>query len=249
MLRQVYDLARMGPTSANSNPGRFVFLRSPAGPRAACPCPVGRQPRQDDERARHGDPRLRPRVLRAPPEALLARRRAQLVRRQARSHRDDGVSQQHAAGRVFHARGARAGLDCGAMSGFDNAKVDAEFFPEGKLTQQLPHQRRLRRQDEAAAAPSAPRVRGGVHVPLGEIDRVVVAALGVVPRLVMARQLRSVDPLVRRQRQEFDERVVVDQLREDLRRLVVPALAERSARAGRGSSASPRGSSRRPSPS
>ena len=28
---------------------------------------------------------------------------------------------------------ARAlGLDCGAMSGFDNAKVDAEFFPDGK---------------------------------------------------------------------------------------------------------------------
>src|SRR3546814_10854517 len=29
---------------------------------------------------------------------------------------------------------ARAlGLDCGPMSGFDNAKVDAEFFPEGSV--------------------------------------------------------------------------------------------------------------------
>ena len=25
------------------------------------------------------------------------------------------------------------GLDCGPMSGFDNAKVDAEFFPDGQL--------------------------------------------------------------------------------------------------------------------
>jgi 3-hydroxypropanoate dehydrogenase len=25
------------------------------------------------------------------------------------------------------------GLDCGAMSGFDNAKVDAEFFPDGRV--------------------------------------------------------------------------------------------------------------------
>ena len=25
------------------------------------------------------------------------------------------------------------GLDCGAMSGFDNAKVDAAFFPDGRL--------------------------------------------------------------------------------------------------------------------
>jgi 3-hydroxypropanoate dehydrogenase len=29
---------------------------------------------------------------------------------------------------------ARAvGLDCGPMSGFDNAKVDAEFFPDGRI--------------------------------------------------------------------------------------------------------------------
>ena len=29
---------------------------------------------------------------------------------------------------------ARAvGLDCGPMSGFDNAKVDAEFFPDGRF--------------------------------------------------------------------------------------------------------------------
>jgi 3-hydroxypropanoate dehydrogenase len=25
------------------------------------------------------------------------------------------------------------GLDCGPMSGFDNAKVDAEFFPDGRV--------------------------------------------------------------------------------------------------------------------
>jgi len=25
------------------------------------------------------------------------------------------------------------GLDCGAMSGFDNAKADAAFFPDGRL--------------------------------------------------------------------------------------------------------------------
>ena len=30
-------------------------------------------------------------------------------------------------------RCARSGLDCGAMSGFDNAKVDAAFFPDGRL--------------------------------------------------------------------------------------------------------------------
>jgi 3-hydroxypropanoate dehydrogenase len=30
-LRQLYDLAKMGPTSANCSPARFVFVRSPEG--------------------------------------------------------------------------------------------------------------------------------------------------------------------------------------------------------------------------
>jgi 3-hydroxypropanoate dehydrogenase len=29
LLKQIYDLARMGPTSANSSPARFVFLTTP----------------------------------------------------------------------------------------------------------------------------------------------------------------------------------------------------------------------------
>ncbi len=40
MLRRIYDLARIGPTSTNSNPGRFVFLRSPRRARGSrLPCP------------------------------------------------------------------------------------------------------------------------------------------------------------------------------------------------------------------
>src|SRR3546814_4574490 len=35
---------------------------------------------------------------------------------------------------------ARAlGLDCGPMSGFDNAKVDADFFPEGRVKRSEEH--------------------------------------------------------------------------------------------------------------
>src|SRR5271154_7530086 len=30
LLREIYDLARLGPTSANSTPARFVFLESAA---------------------------------------------------------------------------------------------------------------------------------------------------------------------------------------------------------------------------
>jgi len=43
---------------------------------------------------------------------------------------------------------ARAvGLDVGGMSGFDNAKVDAEFFPDGRIKSRArqPKRRRSRR--------------------------------------------------------------------------------------------------------
>lgn len=39
MLRAVYDLARMGPTAANSCPARFVFLTSEAGKQRLSPIP------------------------------------------------------------------------------------------------------------------------------------------------------------------------------------------------------------------
>ena len=35
--------------------------------------------------------------------------------------------------RPVPAAGMRTNFDCGAMSGFDNAKVDAAFFPDGRV--------------------------------------------------------------------------------------------------------------------
>jgi len=37
-LRQLYDLLRMGPTSANCSPARFVFVRTPEGKEKLKPC-------------------------------------------------------------------------------------------------------------------------------------------------------------------------------------------------------------------
>ena len=52
----------------------------------------------------------------------------------------DALDQIFRAARTFQMQGAylilaaRAlGLDVGPMSGFDNAKVDAEFFPDGRF--------------------------------------------------------------------------------------------------------------------
>jgi 3-hydroxypropanoate dehydrogenase len=133
LLHKALDLAKMGPTSANQQPLRIVFLRSQAA----------------KERLRHA---LMPgnvdKTMAAPVVALtgydlefyehlpfLAPQRdfkslfagnAELA---ARSAAQNGTLQ--VAYLIIALRAL--GLDTGPMTGFDNAKVDAEFFPEGKI--------------------------------------------------------------------------------------------------------------------
>ncbi len=129
LLRQVYDLAKMGPTSANMSPLRIVFVKS----------------REAKERLR---PALAPgnvdKTLAAPVTAILGmdvRFYEQLPRlfphTDARAWFKDlpdnvleymALRNSSLQGAYFMLAARALGLDCGPMSGFDNAKVDAEFF-------------------------------------------------------------------------------------------------------------------------
>ena len=106
-LEHLFDLMKMGPTSANCSPGPVPLRALAGGEGAAVALHGARQRREDAHRAGHRDHRLRPRVLRQAAAALPAHRRAQLVRRQARSHRQRGVPQRLAAGGLPDPRRAR----------------------------------------------------------------------------------------------------------------------------------------------
>jgi len=130
LLRQLYELMKWGPTSANLAPARIVFLRS----------------REARERLR---PALAPgnveKTMAAPVTAILAydERFFDLAPRLFPHNpqiRDYFLSSPEVAesnafrngtlqGAYFILAARSLGLDCGPMSGFDNAKVDAEFFP------------------------------------------------------------------------------------------------------------------------
>jgi 3-hydroxypropanoate dehydrogenase len=133
LLRQAWDLARMGPTSANCMPARLVFVRSP-------------------EAKQRLKPALAPgnldKTMAAPVTAIVAYDLAfydKLPRlfphADARSWfvGNDELIQSTAfrnatlQGAYFVMACRALGLDCGPMSGFDNAKVDAEFFPGGTI--------------------------------------------------------------------------------------------------------------------
>jgi len=132
LLRRVYEIAKMGPTSANCCPMRVVFATSPEAKERLKPC----LSESNVEK-----------TMKAPATAIVAYDSLfyDLLPKlfPARDMRTPfATNPQHAQTTAFRNGtlqgaylmiAARAlGLDCGAMSGFDNAKVDAEFFPDGR---------------------------------------------------------------------------------------------------------------------
>jgi 3-hydroxypropanoate dehydrogenase len=129
LLRQVYNLARLGPTSANMCPMRVVFVKS-----------------------REAKERLKPalaagnvdKTMAAPVTAIVGMEVhffEQLPRLFPHADAkawfkdlpDDALGtialRNSSLQGAYLMLAARAlGLDCGPMSGFDNSKVDAEFF-------------------------------------------------------------------------------------------------------------------------
>ncbi len=135
-LRQAFDLMKMAPTAFNAQPARFIFLRSTAA----------------KERLRAAlSPGNLDKTLAAPVVALIAYDtmfhehlpkvfphnpavKGLFESDAARTGRETFAFRNSTLQGGYFILAARAvGLDCGPMSGFDAAKVDAEFFPDGRF--------------------------------------------------------------------------------------------------------------------
>jgi 3-hydroxypropanoate dehydrogenase len=131
-LREAYELARMGPTSANSSPARFVFLQSEAAKArllpALAPPNVEKTKTAPVTVIVAWDTEFYEKFPQLFPHADM---RAYFVGNQ--SLIDETAFRNSTLQGGYFILAARAvGLDCGPMSGFDGAKVNAEFFPDGK---------------------------------------------------------------------------------------------------------------------
>jgi 3-hydroxypropanoate dehydrogenase len=127
-LHQLYDMMKWGPTSANTSPARIVFVRSPAAKEKLLAC---MSPGNVDKT------RIAPVTAIIGMDMAFYEKLPQLF-----PHVDAKAwfvgKKEFAATTAFRNSSlqggyfiiaARAiGLDCGPMSGFDNAKVDAAFF-------------------------------------------------------------------------------------------------------------------------
>lgn len=127
-VRRIYELAKMGPTSANQQPARFVWCMSQAARDQLADCATGANP---------------PKIRAAPAAVVIGMDpdfHEQLTwlfphDQTAKSwFRDDKVREANAfrnsslQGAYFIIAARALGFDTGPMSGFDEDKVNAAFF-------------------------------------------------------------------------------------------------------------------------
>tara|TARA_B100002003_G_scaffold83685_1_gene78141 strand:+ start:8254 stop:8904 length:651 start_codon:yes stop_codon:yes gene_type:complete len=134
LLKEIYQIMKMGPTSANCCPARIVFLKSQAS----------------RERLRSAlKPNNIDKTMSAPVTAIIAHDTAFWKHAETMfpqnpgaqlTFKDNPTGSEIAAFRNGSLQGAyfliaarAVGLDCGPMSGFDNSLVDDEFFPDTTL--------------------------------------------------------------------------------------------------------------------
>jgi len=128
LLRQVWDLAKLGPTSANSSPARIVFVLSPEAKARLCDC-------LDEGNVAS--------TRAAPVTAIIGMDMAfydkmpvLFPHTDARSWfvgkdafiRVSALRNSSLQGAYLMLAARALGLDCGPMSGFDAAKLDQAFF-------------------------------------------------------------------------------------------------------------------------
>jgi 3-hydroxypropanoate dehydrogenase len=135
ILKQIYDLAKMAPTSANNQPMHVVFVTSKEGKEKLKPCLdagnvektmsapataiIGYDSKFQDQLHRwwpHGADKMKA-MYDAKPQLAY----------------ETAFRNGSLQGGYFILAARALGLDCGPMSGFDNGKVDAAFFADSSI--------------------------------------------------------------------------------------------------------------------
>lgn len=129
-IRAIYELMKMGPTSANQQPARLVWCKSPEAKARL---------------AAHAGEKNRPKIETAPVCVIIGMDTEfhehlpfLFPHTDARSwfatneelRRANAFRNSSLQGAYLMLAARALGLDCGPMSGFDNAAVDAEFFAD-----------------------------------------------------------------------------------------------------------------------
>lgn len=155
LLREVYDLAKWGPTSANSTPARFLFIVSPEAKTKLAPA------MSEGNRAK---------TLAAPVNLVIGydtkfyELLPELYPREVARGWFEGkpdveitaLRNSALQGAYFMIAARSLGLDCGPMSGFDAALINKTFWPDGRIKANF--MCNIGYGDEAKVYPRSPRL-------------------------------------------------------------------------------------------
>ena len=130
LLREVYAITIAGPTSMNTCPARFVFVRSSAAKerlvKALRPANIDKMMTAPVTAIIAWDPRYWERLDFLFPQED----RRQFFANNEAFANETGFRNATLQGGYFIVAARAVGLDVGAMSGFSNAMVDEEFFAD-----------------------------------------------------------------------------------------------------------------------
>ncbi|MDE2127000.1 MAG: malonic semialdehyde reductase [Armatimonadetes bacterium] len=132
LLREIYNLARLGPTSGNCCPARFLFVTTPEAKERLLP--VLAEGNREKSRTAAAVaiiaydvefyeqlPKLNP----------YSDARSIYVGNEPLIH-ETAFRNSSLQGAYFIMAARALGVDCGPMSGFNAEQLNAEFFPDGK---------------------------------------------------------------------------------------------------------------------
>jgi nitroreductase len=132
LLEEIYNLAKMGPTSMNTQPARYIFLTTPESKQFLSPilkpsnvdkvnsAPVTVVVAIDTQFYDH-----MPDIWHVPDAKQLFMSNPELANQ-------TGVRNGTLGGAYFMIAARALGLDCGPISGVDLSEVDKALFPDGK---------------------------------------------------------------------------------------------------------------------
>jgi 3-hydroxypropanoate dehydrogenase len=155
-LRRIYDITKLGATSMNSSPARFIFVRTPEGKKKLEPALK---------------PKNVPKVLSAPVTVIIAHDlrfwerldylfphedRKPMFRGKEAYTRDTAYRNATLQGAYMMMAARAIGLDCGPISGFDNKVVDETILAGTTLESNF--LLNIGYADETAVFPKLPRL-------------------------------------------------------------------------------------------
>jgi 3-hydroxypropanoate dehydrogenase len=132
LIHQVYDLFKLGPTSANSSPGRVLFLRTQAAKARLLPCMAPGNVEKTSAAPVVAIVAYDLEFYEKLPELAPSADFRSLFAGKPDLIQETAFRNSSLQGAYMMIAARALGLDCGPMSGFDAAKVNAEFFPDGK---------------------------------------------------------------------------------------------------------------------